>query len=348
MGKAPKSSKDPIAAYRDFMSGHKAMELMSMTDDESWSTVPGYISTQSIGMNKVLGAPGYPMGRVVEISGLEHAGKSSILDHAFAEVQSMGGIAILLDPEVGRDSKYSRSIGVDIDKIQCPQPKTGGYFSIQSAFNYIGSSIDFFKKEFSDTPVLIGIDSLAGMPTDEDLERDAGSAKPGDAAKTIRHALRNIVQRLARSKITLISVNQLYSRIGVTFGSPYIEAGGKGMAYHASVRLRVSKKGTIKDKTGAVAGQVTEVKVNKTKISGKTGATVDIGILHGRGVDNTYTLFETLKDHKYILQKGAWAELVHPTTGEVIKFQGQHWGMADLFEKDAELYPKLVDVYNAI
>jgi recombination protein RecA len=343
-----KTGKDPITAYRDHMSGSKTMELMSMVDDESWSTVPGYISTQSIGMNKVLGAPGYPMGRVVEISGLEHSGKSTVLDHAFSEVQSMGGVAILLDPEVGRDSKYSRSIGVDVSTIQCPQPKTGGYFSIQSAFNYIGSTIDFFKTDFPDTPLVIGIDSLAGMPTEEDLERDAGAAKPGDAAKTIRHALRNIVQRLARTKIVLISVNQLYSRIGVTFGSPYTESGGKGMAYHASLRLRLSKKGTIKDRSGAIAGQITEVKVNTTKISGKTGAEVDIGILHGRGIDNTYTLFETLKEHKFIVQKGAWAELIHPTTGEVIKFQGQHWGMADLFGKDDKLYPQLVEVYYTL
>jgi hypothetical protein len=35
----------------------------------------------------------------------------------------IGGLTMLVDPEVGRDTKYTRNIGVDPDKLIIPQPK---------------------------------------------------------------------------------------------------------------------------------------------------------------------------------------------------------------------------------
>lgn len=343
--KAPTKSTE--AAFRDFMKGDKAMELVNLSDDSALSQVRGFISTQSLALNKAIGHPGIPRGRLTEISGDEHTGKSTILDHILAETQRIGGTAILLDPEVGRDAKYSRSIGVDADKLICPQPTEGNFYTLQSIFNFIGKTSDWFAANDPDRVVCIGVDSIAGLPTDEDLKRDAGEVKPGDAAKTIRHSLRNVIQRIAQSNITLVFVNQLYENIGgFGFGDQKKEYGGKGIRYHASVRLRLNRMGAIKTSKDEVVGSVSQAKVMKSKVSGRTGAKVSFGILHGRGIDNTWTLFNALKDEGYITSAGAWYKMVLPDNQGELKWTGQHWGLAEKLAEDSQLYAHLCAVYE--
>lgn len=350
--KTPKKKvkKDPMSEFVQFLSGPKEdMEILRLSDDEMWSNVIGYVSTQSLALNKAIGAPGIPRGRISEISGDEHTGKSTLLDHIFAEAQRLGGHAVLLDPEVGRDTKYTRSIGVDPDKLICPQPKKGEFYTLQSVFNFAGKTCDWWREKHPNELVVVGVDSIAGMPTDEDMKRDAGNAKPGDAAKTIRHSLRTLTQRVAQSNVALVFVNQLYDIIGPFPGQR--EYGGKGMRYHASLRIRL-KRGrlanespTLKDTQGRVIGGVTIATIQKTKISGVSGGKTEFAIMHGRGVDNVWTLFEALKKKGYIGQGGGWYSMVLPESGEVIKWNGGHFGLAKYLADKPELYAKLVDIY---
>lgn len=342
-----KATKSSDAAYLDYMKSDNTLEILRLADDDLLSNVTGFISTQSLALNKAIGHAGVPRGRLTEISGDEHAGKSTVMDHILAETQRMGGIAILLDPEVGRDAKYTRSIGVEADKLLCPQPKEGSFYTLQSAIDFIGRTSDFFAKSDPDRVVTIGLDSIAGLPTDEDLVRAASDVKPGEAAKTIRHGLRNIIQRIARSNITLVFVNQVYDQIGgFGFGDKRREYGGRGIRYHASVRIRLSRAGMIKTTRDEVVGSVTQANVLKTKISGRTGAKVKFGILHGRGIDNSWTLFEALKAEGYITGSGAWFRMQLPD-GTELKWTGKHWGLAEKIHEHADLYPLLCSVYES-
>jgi recombination protein RecA len=348
-----KAPTDPLKEFVSFISGPKEdMDILMLSDDELWSNVNGYVSTQSLAINKAISAPGLPLGRITEISGDEHTGKSTLLDHVFAEVQRIGGYAVLLDPEVGRDAKYTRSIGVDPEKLLCPQPKEGKFYTLQSVFNFCGRTCEWWHTHHPGVPVVIGVDSIAGMPTDEDMKRDASDAKPGDAAKTIRHSLRTLTQRVAQSNVALVFVNQLYDVIG-PFGGQR-EYGGKGMRYHASLRIRL-KRGrlsndtpVLKDPTGRVFGGVTTAHVQKTKISGTTGARTEFAIMHGRGIDNVWTLFETFKKAGYIGSGGGWYSMVLPGSGETIKWNGGHFGLAEYLIDKPELYGQLVDIFMEI
>ena len=344
-----KPKVDPMQDFVSFISGPKEdMDILRLSDDELWSNVVGYISTQSLAINKAIGAPGIPRGRITEISGDEHTGKSTLMDHIFAETQRVGGHAMLLDPEVGRDAKYTRNIGVDPDKLLCPQPKEGKFYTLQSVFNFVGKTCDWWRENHPNEIVTIGVDSIAGMPTDADMQRDASKAKPGDAAKTIRHSLRTLTQRVAQSNVALVFVNQLYDIIGPFPGQK--EYGGKGMRYHASLRIRM-KRGrlgnespSLKGPDGKVYGGTSIATIQKTKISGVSGGKTELAILHNRGIDNVWTLFETFKRNKYIGSAGGWYSMVLPN-GETLKWKGGHFGLAEHLAEDPELYAKLVDIY---
>jgi recombination protein RecA len=343
--KAPPKPKDSDAAFRDFMAGDKVMDLLVLSDDEVLSNVSGYISTQSLALNKALGLPGVPRGRLIEVSGDEHTGKSTVLDHLFAETQRIGGTAILIDPEVGRDAKYTRGIGVDADKLFSPQPKDGKFFTIEQVFSFIGRTCDYFREKDPNRTVLIGVDSIAGLPTEEDTKREAGELKPGDAAKSIHHGLRTTIQRIAQTNITLVFVNQLYDNIGGFGFDQRKEYGGRAIRYHASVRMRLNRMGAIKTSRDEVIGMISQANVLKTKVSGMTGNKVKFGILHGRGIDNTWTLFNALKDEGYIGNSGPWWSMKIPDQGD-LKWTGQHIGLAEKLQEDPKLYEHLCWVYS--
>ena len=343
-----KTPKDPAKAYEAFMAGDKTMELLKLADDDLLSNVKGFISTQSIALNKALELPGLPRGRIIEISGDEHTGKSTLLDHVFAETQRLGGTAILVDPEVGRDAKYSRNIGVNADKLFCPQPKEGKFYTLQNVFNFLGTTCDWWRDNHPDEIVTIGVDSIAGMPTDSDMEREAGTQKPGDAAKTIRHSLRTLAQRCAQSQICLVFVNQLYEKIGVSFGDSRAEYGGRGMRYTGSVRIRLDRGPALKESSGRIYGHVARARVMKSKLSGASGAKCEFGVLHGVGIDNTYTLFERFKQEGYIATNGSWFTMLLPGDTEPVRWQGKELGLATICRERPELYGKLVDLYMSL
>ena len=68
---------------------------------------------------------GYPKGRVIEIFGPESSGKTTLAQHAIAEVQKAGGVAAFVDAEHALDPSYARRIGVDVDNLLISQPDYG-------------------------------------------------------------------------------------------------------------------------------------------------------------------------------------------------------------------------------
>ncbi|KAG5598087.1 hypothetical protein H5410_039319 [Solanum commersonii] len=68
---------------------------------------------------------GIPKGRIVEIYGPESSGKTTLALHAIAEVQKLGGNAMLVDAEHAFDPAYSKALGVDVENLIVCQPDNG-------------------------------------------------------------------------------------------------------------------------------------------------------------------------------------------------------------------------------
>ena len=126
-------------------------------------------------------------------------------------------------------------------------------------------------------------------------------------------------------------------------------SGGKAIAFHASVRLRLSPAGMIKverNGTKEVAGIQTSVKVVKNRM-GPPLRTIEYPIYFDRGIDDNFSLLEMLKTLEIVTgASGNW-KYVDTDTGEVIKFVTKNFKatiLEDARIKD-QMYKQLCEKY---
>src|SRR5687767_15235437 len=93
-----------------------------------------------------------------------------------------------------------------------------------------------------------------------------GDSHVGLQARLMSQALRKLTAAIAKSRTTVIFINQIREKIGVMFGNPETTPGGRALKFYASVRIDVRRIGAIKDGESVVGGR-TRVKVVKNKVA---------------------------------------------------------------------------------
>src|SRR5580692_4046415 len=219
-----------IAVEKQFGKG----AIMALGDDEEPEPV-STIGTGSLALDMATGVGGYPRGRVVEVYGPESSGKTTLALHAIAEAQKSGGIAAFIDAEHALDVTYARGIGVETDKLLISQPDTGE------------QALDIVEMLVRSAAIdLIVIDSVAALTPKAELEGEMGDQHMGLQARLMSQALRKLTAVAHRTGTTLMFLNQLRQKIGVTFGSPETTTGGNALKFYASMRLDVRRIGQVK------------------------------------------------------------------------------------------------------
>src|ERR1700733_1404768 len=61
------------------------------------------IPTGALSLDMALGIGGFPRGRIVEVYGPESSGKTTLMYHAIAEAQRLGGCCAFVDAEHSMD-----------------------------------------------------------------------------------------------------------------------------------------------------------------------------------------------------------------------------------------------------
>ena len=182
----------------------------------------------------VLGVGGLPYGRIIEVSGAESSGKTTIMNKLLAGVQADGGVACLVETEQSYDPLWARLHGVDIDNLMLMQPdhldgKCGALEQFEALI------------ENSSGPILIALDSVAAAQSkrefDEGLTGDAGMA---ELARAWSQGLRRLNPIIARRQAILVLVNQTRAVIGQMYGPKSATTGGNAIKFYASIRLQVS------------------------------------------------------------------------------------------------------------
>jgi recombination protein RecA len=251
------------------------------------------IPTGSLNLDLALGIGGVPKGRVVEIYGPESSGKTTIAMHICAEVQKQGGIAAFIDAEHALDPDYAKKLGVQIDELLISQPDTG-----EQALEIVDQLVR------SSAVDLIVVDSVAALVPRAEIEGDMGDSLPGLQARLMSQALRKIAGISSRTGTTIVFINQLRQKIGITYGSNETTTGGNALKFYASIRLDIRRIETLK-KGETEYGNRVRVKVVKNKVA-PPFRKAEFDIIYGEGIAQEAELVDLGVTIGWIKKAGTW------------------------------------------
>lgn len=316
--KKPKKEKEveedgPIKAevvddsfFNDFMKHAKAekVDLIVPIDADDpilqvkyWIKMPKEISD-------FIGAPGIPCGLITEIFGPPDSGKSTLCTEIIKQAQLQGGTGILCLSEMKVSLPRMEAIGVNVKRMPVKLPRT-----VEEVQEVVHDIVKIIKKvNRPDKPIVIVWDSLAATPCAKELDEKRGEFA-ADQAAAITVLLRKTQGLLRNNNIAFVMINQISTKIGVTFGKKTQAKGGLAPKFYSALRIEFAQIGRVRA-TGApkdddFCGIKTVAEVVKSHISTPFSTKEFVidhkGFVFNRPIErgNRYiTMEEELKDEK--------------------------------------------------
>lgn len=274
------------------------------------------IPTGSLSLNLALGVGGIPVGKLIEISGMESSGKSTTTLHIIAEAQKLGKRVGILDAEHAFDREYAKALGVEVDSLLNINANNA-----EEGYNLL---IDLFNEDIIDVAIL---DSHTALLPKSVIDSEVGTTGVAPAARINSTAVAKIKSILHYKKKTLIAISQIRNNIG-GYGNPEKTTGGNAYIFYSDVRLKFSKQ---LDKVNE--GNKTKVVVIKNKCASPQKI-AEFFINWGSGIDEMREYIDQGLNFDLIKQGGAWY------TFRESKFQGMD-NLKQFLEDNPEVYEEL-------
>ncbi len=358
---------------------HGDNSMLYLKEHPEYAKVQNWVSTQSVAIDlicsgKADGSGGLPVGRIVELYGDPSSGKSLLLTQILAEVQRRGGIAVLYDPEATFDSYFASRVGCnveellytkgykDVERDKMVLSKDGNLSkqrikvrmpaTVERLRAEIEQLIDVTNYEMPGTLLCIGLDSVAAMSTEHEL--DEPDARDLTKAHEIRTFVKMLEAKIADRNIIFIATNHVIAKINMKNKwekkdlkrreAPQDDKtapGGSGLPFGSSVRLDLIRGRDITQNKVLVVGHEIYLFTNKNKCySAHKQTTVDM--YFDSGLDRYSGFMEVLLAKEIIEDVG---DLVYRYKGTRFKRKHQtkgpgkseYIGLDELIEKHPEI-----------
>ena len=251
------------------------------------------VSSGCLSVDLALGVGGFPKGRVIEIYGPESSGKTTLCQHAIAEVQKVGGMAAFIDVEHALDPVYAARCGIDTDNLYVAQPDTGEQALEITEALVRSNAID-----------MVVVDSVAALVPRAEIEGEMGDSHMGLQARLMSQALRKLSGAVKQTDTILIFTNQLRQKIGVMFGNPETTTGGMALRFYASVRVDIRRIQAIKD-GGEVTGNRVRVTIKKNKVA-PPFKKAEFDIMYNEGISRTGDVLDLAVEDGLVDKRGSF------------------------------------------
>jgi recombination protein RecA len=323
------AGKLSVTEMRDLINKKAGQNVAHDLKEDNPTEVKDWIPTGSRWLDSITcrgRLAGIPVGKVVEIAGLEATGKSYMAAQVAANAQKMGMDVIYFDSESAIDPTFLERAGCDLNNLLYVQA-TSVEFVLETIEELLGSN---------DNRMLFVWDSLALTPSVSDVEGDFNPlSSMAVKARILAKGMSKLTVPIANSQCTFLVLNQLKTNItrspSEAMTTPYMTPGGKAMIYAYSLRIwltgRKAKASFITDDKGFRIGSEVKVKLEKSRF-GTQGRQCNFKILWGDaiGVQDEESWFDAIHASTRLARSGAWFSLLDKD-GEPVgtKFQASKW-----------------------
>ena len=325
--KKSKAGKLSIDQMRQLINKKAGIEVAHNLTEENPTAVKDWIPTGSRWLDSIIcrgKLSGIPVGKVVEIAGLEASGKSYMAAQVAANAQKMGIDVIYFDSESAIDPAFLEKAGCDVSTLLYIQA---------SSVEFVLETIEDLLAT-NDNRMLFIWDSLALTPAISDVEGDFNPlSSMAVKARILAKGMSKLTVPIANSKSTFLVLNQLKTNItrnpSQALVEPYMTPGGKAMLYAYSLRVwltgRKAKASYITDERGYRIGSEVKATLKKSRF-GTEGRQCTFKIMWGDeiGIQDELSWLEAIKGSEFVKQAGAWFALVYDD-GTEQKFQASKW-----------------------